>query len=162
TMTRPPLAADRALQGLQLPWRLALTMKDDHVATLPLVHWPSPVAPGFPDLRRVPSYPPVLARGASVNDYFPRTARPAGPLRPEGPLRASQFTDEGVWAVVDLPAFGYAWVPKESDLELPPAPTGALSVRGRVLRNESMLVEIDPATGGLRGLMAAGEEIARL
>ena len=44
-------------------------------------------------------------------------------LRPEGPLRAAQFTDEGVWAVVDLPAFGFAWVPSEADL----APTA----RGR-------------------------------
>ena len=42
-------------------------------------------------------------------------------LRPEGPLRAAQFTDEGVWAVVDLPAFGFAWVPKETDLGRPPA-----------------------------------------
>jgi len=29
-------------------------------------------------------------------------------LRPEGPLRATQFTEEGVCAVVDLPAFGFA------------------------------------------------------
>ena len=38
----------------------------------------------------------------------------ADDLRPEGPLTAAQFTDEGVWGVVDLPAFGYAWVPRVS------------------------------------------------
>ncbi len=52
-------------------------------------------------------------------------------LRPEGPLRAAQFTDEGVWAVVDLPAFGFAWVPRESDAARPPASSAGLSARGR-------------------------------
>ena len=28
-------------------------------------------------------------------------------LRPEGPLRVAQFTEEGVWGVVDLPALGF-------------------------------------------------------
>lgn len=83
-------------------------------------------------------------------------------LRPEGPLRAAQFTDEGVWAVVDTPAFGFAWVPAEPDLGLPPAVPGGISARGRSLRNESMEVEVDAATGGLRGVMATGESTPRL
>ena len=37
----------------------------------------------------------------------------AADLRPEGPLRVAQYTEEGVWAVVDLPPFGYAWIPRE-------------------------------------------------
>jgi alpha-mannosidase len=292
TLTRPPLAADRASQGAMLPWRLARSMRDDHVATLPLVHWPSPVAGWFADLRRVAAYSPVLARWVTLNDYFHLTDRPyetfgpvpddyqtpylaqaiarhdarpvsgraaharlrarldalatlramaealgGGPaaeeapaavdietaletgrlddaeagleragrswpealtrgvvgtgtsgrpgflvvnpvgvprraavrlpdaaldLRPEGPLRASQFTEEGVWAVVDLPAFGYAWVPRDTNFEASPAPVGSVSVRDRVLRNESVAVEIDPNTGGVRGVMAAGEDSARL
>ncbi len=64
TLTRPPLGADRPVTGLQIPWRLALTMKDDHVATLPLVHWPSPVASWYLDLRRVAAYSPVLRAGS--------------------------------------------------------------------------------------------------
>ena len=40
-------------------------------------------------------------------------------LRPEGPLRVAQFTEEGVYAVVDLPPFGFAWVPKESNAGSP-------------------------------------------
>jgi alpha-mannosidase len=290
TLTRPPLGADRAASGLQLPWRLAQTLKDDHVATLGLVHWPDRVAPWYRDLRRVASYSPVLARWTTLNDYFHLTDRPfetfhaepdqyetpylsqavarrddrpisrraeharlrarldatgalralamsvslsppeagdeaaiedaletgrldearagldrlepswAGALsraivgdgdggrdgflvlnpvgiarrvavllpdaeldlRPEGPLRASQYTDEGVYAVVDLPAFGYAWVPREANVEAAPIASGMVSARGHVLRNESLSVEVDAATGGIRGLHAASEEVARL
>jgi alpha-mannosidase len=294
TLMRPPLAADRDGPCVSLPWRLAQTMKDDHVATLPLVHWPDRVADWYRDLRRVATYSPVLARWVTLNDYFHLTDRPfeafrpeadqyvtpylaqaaargdthpisrraehsrlrarldgisacralakavaptsADPttgaptdeeleqaletgkadeitsalsereaswgaalsrgiagtttggrpgylvlnplgiarrvavllpeaaldLRPEGPLRASQFTDEGVWAVVDLPPFGYAWVPREPNLEVPPSPTGLVSVRDRVLRNESMAVEIDKTTGGIRGVRGPSEETARL
>lgn len=293
-LLRAPLAADRAAQGGVLPWRLARAMKDDHVATLPLVHWPRPVAPWFLDLRRVAAYSPVLARWVTINDYFHLTDRPyesfqpaideyvmpylaqevaqgstmpiaqraahvrlrarldglawlhavsaalapeeaaSGPLeaaqpaiepqletggleqartaldrlepsaaarlaqrvagsptgsragylvfnplcvprraavllpeaaadlRPEGPLRAAQFTEQGVWAVIDLPAFGYAWVPRETAINAPPAPLGALSARGRTLRNEAIEVEVDATTGGLRSIHAAGEPTARL
>ncbi|HEX8200543.1 MAG TPA: glycosyl hydrolase family 38, partial [Isosphaeraceae bacterium] len=293
TLLRPPLAADRPAGGVQLPWRLARTLKDDHVATLPLVHWPSPVAGWYLDLRRVAAYSPVLARWSTLNDYFHLTDRPyeafepeldeyvfpyldqdvargdsapisrrarharlrarfdaltwlrslaallsvapapdregpsaaaveeaieagrpdeagatldrqepawaaavaravagdaaggrpgylvlnplgvarraavllpeaAADLRPEGPLRAAQLTEEGVWAVVDLPAFGYAWVPRATPPDAPPAPPGVLSARDRTLRNEAIEVEIDEKTGGLRAVRAAGETVARL
>ena len=76
-------------------------------------------------------------------------------LRPEGPLRVAQFTEEGVCAVVDLPPFGFAWVPKEADPGRLPAATGALQARGRQIRNESIEVEIDAATGGIRSVAAA-------
>jgi alpha-mannosidase len=305
-LTRAPLAADRPAQGLHLPWKLARSMKDDHVATLPFVHWPSPVAPWYVDLRRVAAYSPVLARWVTMGDYFHLTDRPfetfrtdldayrtpylaqaaarhdpapisrraeharlrarldamtwmhavatalSGPppdqsgtsectapppeaelrrledlvetgppdearagldrfepirasalawgvvgtgrdgrpgylvfnpvgvarratvllpdaapdLRPEGPLRAAQLTEEGVRAVVDLPAFGYAWVPKvpSADALASPARTEerTLSVKGHVLRNGLLHVEVDQATGGLRAVQAEGEATARL
>ncbi|MGE3822467.1 MAG: glycosyl hydrolase family 38, partial [Isosphaeraceae bacterium] len=289
-LTRPPLAADRADSALRLPWRLALSMRDDHVATLPLVRWPSPVAEWFLDLQRINGYSPVLARMVTLNDYFHLTDRPfelfgpepdayvtpylsqavarkedqpvsrraeharlrarldaltalrataealgsdslgpeellalelaletddldhardeldrleprsaaelarkllgertngrpgflvinptgiarraavplpeaAADLRPEEPLRAAQFTEEGVLAVVQLPAFGFAWVPRDTNFEANPAPLGSLSVRDKVLRNESITVEIDSASGGVRGVKAPGEETARL
>src|SRR5262249_13235837 len=47
----------------------------------------------------------------------------AADLRPEGPLRAAQLTDEGVYAVVDLPPFGFAWVPAETDWQRSAAAT---------------------------------------
>lgn len=291
-LTRPPLAADRAAPGLTLPWRLALSMKDDHVATVPLIHWPEPLAGWYKDLRRVAGYSPVLARWVTLNDYFHLTDRPfetfgPGPddyvtpylaqavarrdprpisgrvgharlrarldalrtaramaealgstqadagaatpaslesaletgrldeaaagldvaepawagaigrgvadtatggrpgflvvnptgvarraavvlpdaapdLRPEGPLRAAQFTEDGVVAVVELPPFGYAWVPRDTNFEASPAPAGVVSVRDRSLRNDAVALDIDPATGGLRGVKAAGEDTARL
>ena len=283
-------------------------MKNDHVAALPLVHWPRPVAPWYLDLRRAASYSPVLGRWTTLNDFFhltdrpyeafrpepdqyrtpylaqavsrrapdpiarlarhhrlkaravaagttvalaraialqrlvsptlppnclraahleeidnlietgrhaeasaalghvlpewsaelaqriikvgdaattdrPANARPgylilnpihvprraavvlpdaALDLRPEGPLRVAQFTDEGVWGIVDLPALGFAWVPKEADLARPPAATAALSAKGRQLKNESIEIEIDAATGGIRSLAAPGESTARV
>ncbi len=304
TLLRPPLAADRPAQGLMIAWRLAATMRNDHVATLPLVHWPTPVAMWYRDLRRGATYSPVLGRWVTLNDYFHLTDRPyetfrpdpdtylspylaqaaasrdpepisrlarqhrlrarfdamewvratalaisaaatgspsttempgaqtdpasienmietgrhgdatsgldalesfwagqlargilaarsggSGParagylvinplgvprrvavilpdaaldLRPEGPLRAAQLTDEGICAVVDLPAFGYAWVPAEPNLELPAAEPGGLSARGRTLKNETVELEIDEATGGIRGVMAVGESTPRI
>jgi alpha-mannosidase len=310
SLLRPPLAADRAVHGLLIPWKIAATMKNDHVATLALVHWPSPVASWYLDLRHSASYSPVLGRWVTLNDYFHLTDRPyetfrpdpdsyASPylaqdaarrdprpisrlakhhqlrarfaavemiraaasgiaasgatasaqvepeaaadaggeamdspmvetlietgrhdeattaldrhepfwasklargivaprttvspasrpgylvfnplgvprrvavilpdaaldLRPEGPLRAAQFTDEGVYAVVDLPAFGFAWVPKEPNVDMPPVQPGGLSARGRSLKNETIELSIDEATGGIRGVMAAGEDSPRL
>ena len=291
TLTRPPVAADRPSQGILLPWRLAATMKDDHVSTLPLVHWPGQVARWYRDLRRVSAYSSVLVRWVTLNDFFHLTDRPYeifGPepdqyvtpylaqaitrkdvapisakaaharlraradalsvlkamteglgtapeqpsgegdfaetaietgrndeaktmldaaqstwgaalargvlgsaanvrpgfliinpvgiarrvavnlpeasldLRPEGPLRAAQLTDEGVMAVVDVPAFGFAWVPRDTNFEASPAPTGTVSARDKILRNESIAVEIDAATGGIRGLKATGEDTSRI
>src|SRR5262249_3772897 len=82
-LLRPPIGADRAVQGLHLPWRLSLSMKDDHVATLGLVHWPSPVAPWYADLRRIAAYSPVLGRMVTLNDYFHLTDRPFECFRPQ-------------------------------------------------------------------------------
>ena len=90
----------------------------------------------------------------------------AADLQGEGPLRVAQITEQGVWAVVDLPAFGYAWVPRQSRPERPAASpsigVASLSIRDRTLANESMTVSIDPTTGGIRGLQAPGEETARI
>jgi alpha-mannosidase len=308
TLFRPPLAADHPAQGLYVASRLAATMRNDHVATLPLVHWPNPVATCYRDLRRGGAYSPVLARWVTLGDFFHLTDRPyetfrpdadayvspylaqaatrcdpepisrlarhhrlrarfesvqtmralarvisaagvsssragkppestapddaanfavensietgahaeadaaLGPLeerwagelargilrsrsaaqpaprpgylvinplgvprrvavtlpdaaqdlQPEGPLRAAQSTELGVLGVVDLPALGFAWVPAESNSENLSAQPGGLSVQGRTLRNETIEVEIDEKTGGIRSVMAVGETSARL
>ncbi|WP_337173803.1 glycosyl hydrolase family 38 [Paludisphaera sp.] len=302
TMFRLPMAADRPSQGPMFPWKLAATMRTDTVATLPLVHWPSPVASWYVDLRRVSTHSPVFGRWATVNDYFQLTDRPyetfrpepdeyvspylsqaaasrdeapisrfpdhhrlrarlesarwlrsmakgvalskpeaaldaeadqaervaieeaeaaietrrhdeaaslvdalesgwaaelaaaisgestdgvrpgylvfnpiavprkvavvlpdaSADLRPEGALVAAQLTDEGVVAVIDLPAFGFAWIPRETAVDLPPAESGGVSATGRVIKNEMIEVEFDDATGGIRGIMAVGESTARL
>jgi alpha-mannosidase len=83
-------------------------------------------------------------------------------LRPEGPLKAAQFTEEGVSAVVDVAAFGYAWVPKQTSVTAPFAKLEGLGVRDRTMTNESMSVTIDSASGGIRGISGPGEATARL
>lgn len=83
-------------------------------------------------------------------------------LHPEGPLKVAQFTEEGVWAVVDLPPCGFAWVPRESNSGRTVAPAAVASIRDRNLANDSMTLSIDPATGGIRGLQSITEETARL
>jgi alpha-mannosidase len=300
SLTRPPLAADKAVQGMALPWRLATTMKDDYAAVLPMVHWPEPVAPWYVDLRRAAGFSPVLGRWTTLNDFFHQTDRPyetfrpepdsyitpflaqaaarrdpsaiskfarqhklraqleagraieamaraiasatteqiaagdpafvtieeqietrkfaeaqagletsvpswgerladgiikaatsrpdsskrpgylvinplgvprraavilpdaALDLRPDGALRAAQFMEDGVAAIVDLPAFGFAWVPKATDPTSTPADKLAVSAKERTLRNETMAVEIDAKTGGIRGVSATGDTGARV
>ncbi len=82
-LVRPPIAADRPSQGWLIAWRLAATMKNDHVAALPMVHWPSPVSPWYLDLRRAAGYSPVLGRWTTLNDFFHLTDRPYETMRPE-------------------------------------------------------------------------------
>lgn len=86
----------------------------------------------------------------------------AADLRPEGPLKAAQFLEDGTWGVVEVPAFGYAWVPRDSDPSLPMPEIGKLAVRDRVLTNGLIEAEIDVQTGGIRSLRGAGEPSARL
>ncbi len=106
--------------------------------TRPQPRWPESSRAGRRSWRGVSPATRAPARSASaarpgylvINPLnVPRRAAVVLPdaaldLRPDGPLRAAQFTDEGVWAVVDLPAFGFAWVAKEADLGRPPAVVG--------------------------------------
>ncbi len=96
SLLRPPLAADRPSQGWILPWRIAATMKNDHVAAVPLVHWPRPVAPWYLDLRRVGAYSPVLGRWATLNDFFHLTDRPYETFRPEPDLYQTPYLAQAV------------------------------------------------------------------
>jgi alpha-mannosidase len=310
SLTRPPLAADRDATALTLAWEMAKSMRDDHTATLGLVHWPNRVADWYRDLRRVASFSPVLARWATMGDYFHLTDRPYEVLRPKldqyvtpyleqavsrgdpspigrrarhlrlrarldladglrslassldfigdpipdedgpapagssafdeaerlletgrldeaeqaiaalearwsaeagrrvvpptdegngasagqgpgdlilnplsiprrvsvvlpetdspippgGPVRASQFTAHGTEAVVTVAGFGYVWIPRARPgvAEAPAGPSDTVQSRGRALRNELVRVEVDESTGGLRAVMAAGEDEPRL
>jgi alpha-mannosidase len=289
-LNRPPIAGDKASEGVRLPWRIARSMKDDYTAALPVVHWAGKIAPWYADLRRALAHSPVLMRLTTVNDFFHLTDRPfesfavgldeyitpyldqairrgdpspisgraeharlrarfdaveatralalalgqeppgstqalaeieeavemgrrdeataaldqsekawaeaaargiatgeGGPpgylivnpvgvarrvnvllpeaaidLRPEGPLRAAQYTDEGVWAVVDLAAFGYAWVPRESPMTAALAPMDLLSIKDRTLQNDLITVSLDDKSGGIRGVHGPVEPTARL
>jgi alpha-mannosidase len=288
SLTRLPIAADRAVEGAKLAWRIGRSMREDSSSTIALAHWPGQVAPWFEDFRRTATYSPILSRWITVNDFFHRSDRPfeevqpklddlappylvqaiarrdpspiasraehfrgraeldalisthalasclagaeeqpldpefedafetgkfgavaaiemklaetarslarhlsgegsngrpgflvlnplgvtrrahvllpdaAADLRSEGPLRSAQFTEDGVWGVVDLPPHGFSWIPRLANPDRPASPTNAVSIRDRTLTNEAMTLSIDPTTGGLRGLQAYGEDTARI
>ena len=71
-------------------------MKNDHVAALPLVHWPKPVAPWYLDLRRAAAYSPVLGRWTTLNDFFHLTDRPYETFRPDPDTYQSPYLAQAV------------------------------------------------------------------
>lgn len=79
----------------------------------------------------------------------------------DGPVRAAQFTADGVWGVVDLPAHGYVWIPRSAQTRHN-QPEPALRVNGRELTNEWISLELDEKTGGLRSVHRPGEPTPRL
>ena len=298
-LNRPPIAVDRAVEGVRLPWRLAKSLKDDFTGAIVAVHWAGRVSPWYTDLRRALSYSPSLLRSSTVNDFFHLTDRPyesfrVGPdeytspalvsaigrgdmapisgradharlrarvdaveaasalasalgrttpvvdpdaasipsiaevegaietgrrdearrelpalergwagalaagiagsdrstggrpgylvlnptgvarrvpvslpeaaldLRAESPLRATQQLDRGVIGVVDVAAFGYAWVPRAPIAGATTIPGEEMTLRDRTLKSDALSAAIDPATGGLRGIHGPGEPTARL
>jgi len=290
SITRPPVAADRPVEAARLAWRMAKSMTDDQVATLPLAHWPSPVAPWFDDFRRSSKYASVLGRWVTANNYFHYSDRPfdeitlgvddlstayltqavarrdpspiglrathtrlraqcdalgaahaltaslaggvADPVDPdletrvetepsetlehdlerriadqsarlarlivgEGDdgqpgylvlnllgvprrvsvqfnggapipnagkaLKALQPSLDGMTGTVELAPFGFAWFAEDSQAGSAPSnPSGTVLVRGQTMSHESLIVSVDPATGGIRGINAVGEESPRM
>jgi alpha-mannosidase len=289
TLNRPPIAADRGVEALRLPWRIARSMKDDFNAMIAAVHWAGRVEGWFSDLRRALKHSPTLMRLTTVNDFFHLTDRPfesfrfgiddyvtpyldeahrrghrrpisaraeharrrarfdaveatkglarslgqdaegpdlakieeavetgrhdeassgldeaeaawsralargivgegsGGPpgylivnpvgvarrvavvlpdapdsLSPGGVLRAAQLTEDGVRAVVDLAAFGYAWIPRESPPGAAGVPGESLAIRDRTLKSDILSVSLDPNSGGIRGIGGTNEPTTRL
>ncbi len=78
-----------------------------------------------------------------------------------GPLKACQLDGEIARAVVEVPALGFAWIPREG----PPgsAPTRRMRLADeRIVRNEIFEAEVDPQTGGLRALRDPRTRVSRL
>ncbi len=96
TLMRPPISADRPSEASRLAWRLGKSMKDDHVATVAIAHWPNPVAGWFVDFRRMNSYSPVLARLVTVGDYFHLSDRPWEMFRPKPDDYTTPYLDQAV------------------------------------------------------------------
>ncbi len=86
----------------------------------------------------------------------------AADLQASGPLRAAQLTEDGVQAVVDLAAFGYAWIPRTNPASAPQSAPEHLAIRDRTLGNGVMSVSLDPGSGGVRGVSGINEPTARL
>jgi hypothetical protein len=86
----------------------------------------------------------------------------SGPLPIEGPLKAAQFDGSMARLVVEVPAFGFAWIPRTGGTSTPP-PAGRMRLADdSCVRNEFFEAEIDPTTGGLRGLRDHRTRINRI
>jgi alpha-mannosidase len=78
-----------------------------------------------------------------------------------GPVKASQLDGDLARVVVEIPALGFAWLPAQGPTG--PAPTTRIRLADeRAVRNEFFEAEIDPQTGGLRGLRDHRTRINRL
>lgn len=96
-----------------------------------------------------------FARKASVQLPQASTLLPA-------PAWASQKAEQGIDAVIDVPALGFAWVPlaveKGAKVRVPKTNL----VQGAALQNDYLMLEIDPETGGLRSIRDAVKQLPRL
>lgn len=73
-----------------------------------------------------------------------------GPIPVVDPVKAAQFDGKLARLVVEVPALGFAWIPRTS-------PPGTVAPKARIktadgttVRNEFFEAELDPVTGGLR------------
>lgn len=79
--------ASRVETFLALARKMGETMDRDHVAVLPLAHWPGQYSPYLGDLRRMSRYAPALGRFVTLEEFFTRTDRPGELVR----FRADQY-----------------------------------------------------------------------
>jgi hypothetical protein len=74
------------------------------------------------------------------------------PLPITGPVKACQLDGAKLRLVVEVPALGFAWVPKAGPVGTPPPAMRLRLADNRCVRNEFFEAEIDQETGGLRAL----------
>jgi hypothetical protein len=84
-----------------------------------------------------------------------------GPPPLGGPLRAAQVDGGQARLVVEVPALGFAWVPRTA-APGPPPPARMRLADQRGVRNEFFEAEVDAATGGLRALRDPRNRVSRL
>ena len=85
-----------------------------------------------------------------------------GAIPQGGPVKASQFNDGVGRVVVEVPALGFAWFPREGPPGPPPPPGRMRLADDRCVRNEYFEAEVDPATGGLRAIRDHRTRVNRL
>jgi hypothetical protein len=76
----------------------------------------------------------------------------SSPLPIAGPLKACQIDGDKARLVVEVPALGFAWFPRTGPPGTPAMPSRMRLADARHVRNEFFEADIDPGTGGLRGL----------
>jgi hypothetical protein len=86
----------------------------------------------------------------------------SGAIPVEGPVKASQIQGDKNLLVVEVPGLGFAWFPQTGSPG-DAASSGRMRLAdARHVRNEFFEAEIDPATGGLRGLWDHRTRVSRL
>jgi hypothetical protein len=84
-----------------------------------------------------------------------------GAIPPVGPVKAFQLDGSVGRAVVEVPALGFAWVPRPTALG--PAPVPRLRTADeRTVRNEHLEAEVDLVTGGLKSLRDVRSRVPRI
>ena len=78
------------------------------------------------------------------------------------PIKACQVEGTTLRAVVEIPALGFAWVPRGGDPSVAASTKRMKLADEKVLRNEFFEAEIDPQTGGLRCIRDHRHRVARL
>lgn len=80
----------------------------------------------------------------------------------EGPIKASQLDGTTARLVVEVPALGFAWFPVQGPPAAAPSASRMRLADNKALRNEFFEAELDPATGGLRGIHDHRTRISRI
>ncbi|MBY0525300.1 MAG: hypothetical protein K2R98_17975 [Gemmataceae bacterium] len=83
----------------------------------------------------------------------------AGPVTVEGPVKACQVDEGKARLVVEVPALGFAWFAKSGP---PGSPRKMTLADKNGVRNEFFEADVDPATGGLKGIRDHRTRINRL
>jgi hypothetical protein len=86
------------------------------------------------------------------------------PLRVEGPVKACQVDGNLLRVVVEVPALGFAWIPREGPpgTTAPPGKMRLADAQSLTMRNEFYEVDIDPQTGGLKAIRDHKTRVNRL
>lgn len=80
----------------------------------------------------------------------------------EKPIRAAQATPRGTALIMDIPGWGYGWVPKDNPASSKSKETKTPLASGRKLRNEFLEIDIDHKTGGIRGVKKTRTAYSRI
>ena len=84
------------------------------------------------------------------------------PLPIAGPVKACQIDGDKLRLVVDVPALGFTWIPRSGPKGTPPQPLRVKMADEKHVRNEFFEAEIDPVSGGLRGIQDHRTNLNRL
>jgi hypothetical protein len=85
-----------------------------------------------------------------------------GPLPVTGPVKALQIEGGKLRVVVEVPALGFAWLPRAGPPGTPPPVQRMRLADERCVRNEFFEAEVDPATGALRSICDRRTGVPRL